>query len=71
MCDLGQPSKCGLGDWAANWLCGNAIEPRGQLMANTVRMASCPSQLVRVPVQSNIQRLSQAVKMSGRIQKRL
>ena len=39
-------------------------------MTNTVGMACCSSQLVRVPVQSNVQRLSQ-LQMSGKIQKRL
>ena len=39
-------------------------------MTNTVGIAYCPSQLVRVPVQSNVQRLSQ-LQMSGKIQKRL
>ena len=28
-------------------------------MTNTVGMASCPSKLVRIPVQSNVKRLSQ------------
>ena len=48
----------------------DGIEPRGQLITNTVGMACCPSQLVCVPVQSNGQRLSQ-LQMSGKIQKRL
>ena len=48
----------------------NGIEPRKQLMTNTVGMASRPSQLVRVPVQSNVERLNQ-LQMSSMIQKRL
>ena len=39
-------------------------------MNNTVGMASCPLKLVRVPVQSKVQRLSHP-QMSGKIEKRL